>query len=74
MRGFYRDLDMLRSVGVTVNLEAGRYVLQQSAAEAFALLPFPDPRLTLGAAQALAKGRGSAHRSLAEAIARTLPT
>lgn len=74
VRGFYRDLDLLRSSGLTVTLLSGRYTLEQDAEEAMALLPFPDPRLTLGAARALAKGRGSAHRDLAETIARVVPS
>ncbi len=73
VRGFYRDLDLLRSSGVAVTLEAGRYSLDQDAADALARLPFPDPHLTLGAARALAKGRSSAHRALAETIARVVP-
>ncbi|HWG41988.1 MAG TPA: HTH domain-containing protein [Gemmataceae bacterium] len=74
VRGFYRDLDLLRSSGVIVNLEAGRYSLTQNVDDALAHLPFPDPRLTLGAAQALAKGRGLAQRALAETIANVLPS
>jgi predicted DNA-binding transcriptional regulator YafY len=74
VRGFYRDLDLLRSSGVAVTLERGRYTLKQDADSAFALLPFPDPRLTLGAAQVLAKGRTPVHRALAESIARILPS
>jgi predicted DNA-binding transcriptional regulator YafY len=72
VRGFYRDLDLLRSSGVSVTLEAGHYTLDQKEDDALALLPFPDPRLTLGAAQTLAKGRSQAHRALAETINRTL--
>lgn len=73
VRGFYRDLDLLRTSGLTVTLAAGRYTLEQDAEEAMDLLPFPDARLTLGAARTLAKGRHSAHRSLAETIARFVP-
>lgn len=73
VRGFYRDLDLLRSAGVTVTLTSGRYALEQDAENALALLPFPDPRLTLGDAQTLAKGRGPAHRRLAETLARVVP-
>ncbi len=72
VRGFYRDLDLLRSAGVSVILETGRYSLGQKEDDALALLPFPDPRLTLGAARTLAKGRSQAHRALAETIQRTL--
>jgi predicted DNA-binding transcriptional regulator YafY len=73
-RGFYRDLDLLRSSGISIALGAGRYTLEQDADDALALLPFPHPRLTLGAAQTLAKGRTPAHRSLAETIASIVPT
>jgi len=74
IRGFYRDLDLLRSSGVSIVLSAGRYALEQNIDDALALLPFPDPHLTLGAAKALAKGRGPAHRALAETIARVVPS
>jgi predicted DNA-binding transcriptional regulator YafY len=74
VRGFYRDLDLLRSSGVAVTLETGRYTLTQSADDALAHLPFPDPHLTLGEAHALAKGRSPAHRALAKTIERVLPT
>jgi len=74
VRGFYRDLDLLRSSGVSIALAEGRYTLEQDAEDALALLPFPNPRLTLGAAKMLAKGRSPAHRSLAETIAGIVPT
>jgi predicted DNA-binding transcriptional regulator YafY len=73
VRGFYRDLDLLRSSGVSVTLSGGRYTLQQNADDALAMLPFPDPRLTLGAAKALAKGRTPVHRALAETIVQIVP-
>ena len=68
MRGFYRDLDVLRKAGIEVVLERGRYVLQGAAAAATARLPFPDPNFTLGEALQLAKGRTPAHRKLAEQV------
>jgi predicted DNA-binding transcriptional regulator YafY len=74
VRGFYRDLDLLRSSGIAVALETGRYTLLQATDDALALLPFPDPRLTLGAARALAKGRTPVHRALAVSIKRILPS
>jgi hypothetical protein len=64
LRGFYRDLVALREIGIRVDLVKGRYVLEASAAAAQALLPFPDPGLTLGEAQQLARGRTAAHRKL----------
>ncbi len=64
LRGFYRDLEALRGLGLRVDLDGGRYVLEGSAVEAQARLPFPDPGLTLGEAQQLARGRSAAHRKL----------
>lgn len=74
VRGFYRDLEVLRSSGVSISLALGRYILDGDADDALARLPFPDPRLTLGAARALAKGRSAFHRALAETIARIVPS
>src|SRR5437660_3084356 len=48
VRGFYRDLVVLREVGVEVRLVEGRYVLTGGVRDAQARLPFPDPGLTLG--------------------------
>jgi hypothetical protein len=73
VRGFYRDLDLLRGVGISVVLEAGRYRLEGDADKAIARLPFPDPRLTLGEAMQLAKGRTLSHRKLKEQIADIIP-
>lgn len=69
VRGFYRDLELLRSSGIDLPLIARRYVLQEPVADVIARLPFPDPRLTLGEAVQLAKGRTRAHRKLKEQIA-----
>jgi len=73
-RGFYRDLHLLRSSGILIALAGGCYTLEQGTNDALALLPFPDPRLTLGAAKTLAKGRSPAHRALAETITQIVPT
>jgi DNA-binding transcriptional ArsR family regulator len=72
IRSFYRDLNLLRDTGIMVLLEEGRYLLQGSAADAVARLPFPDPLLTLGEAQQLAKGRTAAHRKLKKLVARII--
>jgi predicted DNA-binding transcriptional regulator YafY len=69
VRGFYRDLELLRAAHITVILAERRYTLKESVESAVARLPFPDPRLTLGDALQLAKGRGPAHRKLKEQIA-----
>lgn len=71
--GFYRDLEVLREAGFEIVLEGRKYILQKSDAGALERLPFPDPHLTLGEAQRLAKGRTKVHRKLKELIAALLP-
>ena len=68
VRGFYRDLELLRAAHIAVTLTERRYTLGERVENAIARLPFPDPRLTLGDALQLAKGRGPAHRKLKEQI------
>lgn len=68
IRGFYRDLEALRAVGIIVDLVRGKYSLTDNPAETVRRLPFPDPGLTLGEAQQLAKGRSPAHRKLRKQI------
>ena len=64
VRGFYRDLELLRASGIEVTLTRGRYALAEGVEEAAARLPFPDPHWTLGEARQVAKGRTAAHRKL----------
>jgi hypothetical protein len=68
VRGFYRDLELLRAVGIDITLEEGRYTLPGDVEEAIARLPFPDPHLTLGEVRRLARGRTAIHRALQEQI------
>jgi hypothetical protein len=72
VRGFYRDLELLRTVGIIVEADSRRYRLRGSLAEALNLLPLPDPHLTLGEASSLAKGKAPAHRKLAGHVNRIL--
>ena len=69
LRGFYRDLEVLRRFGIEVELANGRYALTGAAGDAQGRLPFPDPGLSLGEALQLAKGRTAAHRKLRDQIA-----
>ncbi len=64
MRGFYRDLEVLRSAGVSVEFVKRRYTLKDAPAKAVERLPMPDPGLTLGEARQLARGRTKAHQKL----------
>src|SRR5258708_13733687 len=47
IRGFYRDLEVLRESGIQVNMNALKYVLDLDFKRAANLLPFPPPHLTL---------------------------
>jgi hypothetical protein len=68
VRGFYRDLELLRGAGINITLQAGAYGLDADLKEALAQLPFPDPHLTLGEARQLARGRTRAHRYLEQQL------
>jgi predicted DNA-binding transcriptional regulator YafY len=69
-RGFYRDIELLRAAGIRVVPSEGRYSLVPDFAEAVDLLPFPDPRLSLGEAQRLSRGGTAAHRALRDQVER----
>ena len=65
VRGFYRDLEALRGIGVEIELGTdNRYSLVASIDDALARLPFPDPGLNFRDVQQLAKGETPAHRKL----------
>ncbi len=72
VRGFYRDVKLLRDVGILIDLQQGKYVLQGDAEEAIQRIPFPDPHLTLGDAQKLAKGRNASHQKIKTLLAAIL--
>jgi predicted DNA-binding transcriptional regulator YafY len=73
VRGFYRDLELLRTAGIAVTLQDRRYTLEEPVAQAIDRLPFPDPHLTLGEARQIAKGRTAAHRKLQAQVRAILP-
>jgi predicted DNA-binding transcriptional regulator YafY len=73
-RGFYRDIELLRAVGIHVTPRAGRYSLEPGFEAAVELLPFPDPQLTLGEAQRLARGKTIAHRALQARVEQIVST
>lgn len=64
LRGFYRDLELLRSLGIEVQTDGDRYQLIGTIENALAQLPFPDPGLSLREALMLCNGRTDAHRKL----------
>lgn len=68
VRGFYRDLEVLRALGISVSLLGRKYQVQEEPRAALEKLPFPDPGLTLGEARGLAKGRTRAHRKVRDLL------
>ncbi len=68
VRGFYRDLEVLRSVNIVIHLSKGKYFLEEDADKAITRLPFPDPLLSLGEARQIAKGRSAAHKKVRELL------
>ena len=73
VRGFYRDLGLIRAAGVRVNLIDGCYGLEDDLETALGLLPFPDPHLTLAEVRLLSKGRTAAHRKLRDQLESVQP-
>lgn len=70
VRDFYRALDTLRDAGIEVQFQEGSYHLTLPLDRAVKLLPMFDPKLTVGEAESLAKGRTAAHRHLKEVLKR----
>jgi len=74
MRGFYRDVQLLRDRGIVVSLHEGQYVLTGTADAAFGRLPLPDPQITVADAIQLSKGKSAAHRKLQALLEQIMPT
>ncbi len=64
LRGFYRDLELLRSLGIDISCDGDRYQLIGELDEALSKLPFPDPGLSFRDVLALSRGTGDAHKKL----------
>ena len=69
LRTFYRELELLRRVGVKIRLADRAYRMQTTMEEAEGRLPFPDPQLSFAEMAELARGQGEAARRLAEMLA-----
>ncbi len=63
-RGFYRELELLRAHGITVDPDGSKYYLMDDLDSALSKLPVPDLKLNMREALILAKGPTSAHRKL----------
>ena len=68
LRGFYRDVKYLRSVGVEIGTTGDKYLLIGELDAARGRVPLPDPGLTLEEASQLARGSSAAHRKLRSLI------
>lgn len=69
VRGFYRDVEALRTLGITVTAgDDAKYALTGELDGALAKLPFPDPGLNVRDALQLANGSTSAHRKLKQRV------
>jgi hypothetical protein len=73
VRGFYRDLELLRQAGIEVTLQEQRYALAGGLATALALLPYPDPHLTYADVLQLTRGKGPAAQKLRQHLEGLLP-
>jgi hypothetical protein len=69
LRTFYRELELLKRVGVKVRLVGRAYELQTSLDEAEGRLPFPDPQLSFAEMAELSRCPCDAGRRLAELLA-----
>ena len=64
LRTLYRDIELLRQLGVALETGDEGYELKQPFDDALALIPFPNPKLTFADAVQLQRGRTKAHRRL----------
>ena len=65
LRTFYRELELLKRLGVRIQLDHKTYLMTTSAEEAEARLPFPDPHLTFAEMRELAACPGEVGKRLA---------
>lgn len=63
-RGFYRELELLRARGISVDPVGTKYHLVGDLDSALAKLPVPNLQLNVREALTLAKGPTAAHRKL----------
>jgi hypothetical protein len=70
VRGFYRDLEALRTLGIEVTTtgDETKYALDGELDDALAKLPFPDPGLNVRDALQLSVGSSAAHRKLKQRV------
>ena len=70
VRTFYRDVDLLRGCGVSLETAEDGYELKDDVEKALFKIPFPDPELSFGDVMNLVKGKGPSQTRLREAFHR----
>ncbi len=73
VRGFYRDLELLRKLGIEVTVLGQRYGLTGNLEESLALLPFPDPHLLYADVLLLIEGDARARQKLRQRFQDLIP-
>lgn len=68
LRTFYRELELLRRVGVRIRLIDHAYRMHTTMEEAEGRLPFPDPQLSFAEMAELSRGTSDAAKRLAEML------
>lgn len=74
IRGFYRDMECLRTLGVEIDFDGTKYQLVTPLDTATSMVPFPDPGLSIRDAIALSKGNSEAHKKLKKKLESFLGT
>lgn len=67
-RGFYRDLDVLRKLGIEITATDAKYHLGHGLDDALARLPVPDPGLSVREALVLCRGGTDVHRKFRRTV------
>ncbi len=63
-RGFFRDLKLIRELGITIDSSGSSYRLTSGLDDALYRVPMPDLKLSLREALELSQGRSPVHRLL----------
>ncbi|CAN5455435.1 hypothetical protein BH11PLA2_BH11PLA2_31990 [soil metagenome] len=61
-RGFFRDLRLIRDLGISITHHDNQYLLTASLEDALRKLPVPDLKLSLADALDLARGQAPVHK------------
>jgi predicted DNA-binding transcriptional regulator YafY len=68
LRGFYRDIEYLRSLGIEISTENGSYLLMTGFDDSLSMLPIPDLGLSVRDALLLVSGNLTARKKLKKKV------